>query len=90
VRLRWTPAAADDLQTIHDYLALHHPEYRETTIRNLYTSIAELKQFPYKGREGREQGTLELLFSPLPYVGVYRIRNDAVEILRIYHGAQSR
>jgi len=27
MRLRWTPAAADDLESISDYLALHLPSF---------------------------------------------------------------
>jgi plasmid stabilization system protein ParE len=34
------------------------------------------------------RGRRELVFSPLPYIAVYRIRLDAVEIIRIYHSAQ--
>jgi len=32
-------------------------------------------------------GRRELLFPPLPYIAVYQVK-DAVEISRIYHGAQ--
>jgi plasmid stabilization system protein ParE len=28
------------------------------------------------------------VFSPLPYVAVYRVRDEAVEIARVLHGAQ--
>jgi plasmid stabilization system protein ParE len=28
MRIRWTPAAAADLQNISDYLKEHHPRYR--------------------------------------------------------------
>lgn len=88
--IRWTPAAAADLQRIHDYLKEHHPRYCEATIRRIYAAIRDLKQWPNRGRTGREQGTRELTFSPLPYVAVYRVKGEAVEILRIVHGAQDR
>jgi toxin ParE1/3/4 len=45
---------------------------------------------PYRGRPGREEGTRELLFPPLPYIAVYRVNKDAIEVLRIYHPAQDR
>jgi addiction module RelE/StbE family toxin len=88
--IRWTPAAAADLQGINDYLREHHPRYREATVRRIYAAILDLKQLPNRGRTGREQGTRELTFSPLPYVAVYRIKENAVEILRIVHGSQDR
>ena len=56
----------------------------------MYSSIQSLKEWPYRGREGREEGTREILFLPLPYIAVYRVREQAVEVLRIYHGAQDR
>jgi plasmid stabilization system protein ParE len=86
--VRWTPAAALDLQSINDYLKDHHPHFREATIRKLYGAIQSLKEWPHLGRVGREEGTRELLFSPLPYVAVYRVNQDSIEVLRIYHGAQ--
>jgi ParE toxin of type II toxin-antitoxin system, parDE len=45
MRIRWTPAAADDLQRISDYLSDHHPHYRQETIRKIYSSIQALKQW---------------------------------------------
>jgi len=31
----------------------------------------------------------ELVFAPLPYIVVYRVKSGTVEIARIYHGAQN-
>ncbi|MBV9507024.1 MAG: type II toxin-antitoxin system RelE/ParE family toxin [Acidobacteriia bacterium] len=90
MRIRWTPAAAADLQHISDYLKEHHPHYRQPTMRKLYDTIRALKQWPRRGRPGREEGTREILFQPLPYVAVYRVREATVEVVRIYHGAQDR
>ena len=43
---------------------------------------------PNRGRPGHRSGTRELLLSPLPYIVVYRVKDETVEILHIYHGAQ--
>ena len=90
MRIRWTPAAAADLQDISDYLKENHPEYRQRTMRKLYETIRGLKEWPQRGRIGSEEGTRELLFPPLPYVAVYRVIGQSLEILHIYHGAQKR
>jgi toxin ParE1/3/4 len=90
MRIRWTPAAADDLQHISDYLKEHHPHYRQATIRKVYAAIKSLNEWPHRGRLGREEGTRELMFLPLPYIAVYRVKEQDIEILRIYHGAQDR
>jgi toxin ParE1/3/4 len=60
MRIRWTPAAAADLQSISDYLKDHHPRYRDPTMRKLYRTIRALKEWPGRGRPGREEGTREI------------------------------
>ena len=90
MRIRWTPAAAADLERISDYLKANYPHYRRPTMRKLYDGVQSLQKYPYRGRRGQEEGTNELLFPPLPYIVVYRVTHQAVEILRAYHGAQRR
>ena len=88
MRLRWTPAAAQDLEAIKRYLDFHLPHLSKTTILRLYDGIRELKSRPARGRPGRFLGTRELILSPLPYIVVYRIHDEAIEVLHIHHGAQ--
>lgn len=90
MRIRWTPAAAADLQHINDYLKEHYPQYRQPTIRKLYETIRRLKDAPYRGRPGSEEGTREILFPPMPYIAVYRVREQSIEVLRIWHTKQDR
>ena len=90
MRIRWTPAAAADLEQIGDYLKDRHPQHRQPTVRKLYEAIRSLKEWPHGGRLGREDGTRELLFPPLPYIAVYRVKEQSIEVLRIYHAAQDR
>ncbi len=40
------------------------------------------------GRTGRISGTRELVFPGLPYVVVCLIKEEVIEVIRIYHGAQ--
>jgi toxin ParE1/3/4 len=90
MRLRWTPAAADDLESIRDYLALHLPSFAQSTILEIYQTILALRSTPFRGRAGREEGTRELVMPRLPYIVVYRVKDNYFEILHIYHGAQHR
>jgi toxin ParE1/3/4 len=90
MRIRRTPPAVADLQGISDYLNEHYPHYRQPTMRKLYDRIRSLKNTPHLGRPGRIKGTRELLFVPMPYVAVYRIHGQSIEVWRIYHTAQQR
>jgi plasmid stabilization system protein ParE len=57
-------------------------------VQALYDAASTLQTFPERGRISRRRGARELLFSPWPYILVYRIKADAVEISRIWHAAQ--
>jgi toxin ParE1/3/4 len=81
-------AAANDLESISIIFTINIPSctaYCALPLRG----IRELSRFPLQGRPGREPGTRELILSGLPYVIVFRTRDQVVEILRIYHGSQN-
>lgn len=88
MRIRWTVPAADDLENIKNYFQQQSPHFAEPTIRVIYQRIRSLKLAPHKGRPGHRSGTRELPLTPLPYVVVYRVKAEAIEILHIHHGAQ--
>lgn len=86
--LRWTAAAAGDLENISAYLFEKFPEHAERLLRRLFDRIAGLKTFPHRGRIGKKPGTRELVIDALPYIVIYEIRRDTLHIVRILHGAQ--
>jgi toxin ParE1/3/4 len=89
MRIRWTEPAVRDLTQIADYLEDHAGSSVACRIAlSIYERVEALAQFPEQGRTGRRSGTRELVLSGLPYLAVYRLRGDAIEILRILHGAQ--
>jgi toxin ParE1/3/4 len=90
MRIRWTPAAANDLEQIGEYLAKHQPHLAHSTIVELYDTARTLKTSPNRGRPGREECTRELIHTRLPYIIVYRVKEQAIELLRIYHSARQR
>jgi toxin ParE1/3/4 len=55
----------------------------------VYDGCDQLMEFPHMGRPSRRMdGRRELVFPPLPYIAVYQVKENAVEISRIFHGAQ--
>jgi toxin ParE1/3/4 len=88
MRIRWTVPAAEDLEGIKNYLVKHYPQFAETTVRTIYERIHALKGALNRGRPGHRSGTRELTLAPLPYIVVYSVKAEDVEILHIYHGAQ--
>lgn len=86
--IRWTPEASSNLEHIGLRIAEDSPEAALKTVRTIFERIEQLATFPNRGRIGREDGTRELVFSPLPYIAVYRVKESTIEILHIWHGAQ--
>jgi addiction module RelE/StbE family toxin len=88
MRIRWTGDAANDLEQICRHIQRHNPSAARSVIRTITDGIGDLKRFPRLGRLGQVENTRELVFPSLPYIVVYRIKDDNAEVLRIYHGAQ--
>jgi toxin ParE1/3/4 len=89
MEVRWSLPAAEDLERICERIERDNPEAARRVARTIYEGCARLKEFPRLGRaSSRMAGRRELVFSHLPYIAVYRVTEDAVEISRIFHGAQ--
>lgn len=89
MRICWTQPAVDDLTVICDYLQEHEsPALAQRVAQTVYGAAQSLSQFPKKGRPGREPDTRELVIQRYPYIVVYRVRADAVEIIRVLHTSQ--
>jgi toxin ParE1/3/4 len=83
MQVRWTAPAAEDLRRITRRIQRDNPTAARQVAKNLYESGMSLETMPNRGRIA---GTREFVVTP--FILVYRIKADAVEILRIYHGAQ--
>jgi len=88
MEVRWSPEAGNDFVRIIEYIRAQNPDAALRMARNIYRTVATLKHHPRRGRAGRVNGTRELVLAPLPYVVVYRVLADAVEVARVLHGAQ--
>lgn len=88
MRVRWTTPAAHDLYRITRRIRRDNPEAAREVAQALYDGCESLATMPYRGRNGRRPNTREFIFPDLPYIAVYRVVEDVVEILHFYHGAQ--
>jgi len=89
MRIRWTESAVQDLKNICDYIGERSgPAEARRIALKIYQGLDSLTEFPRRGRPGRKPDTREFVFQGLPWLAVYRVREDVVEINRILHGAQ--
>ncbi len=89
MRVRWTSDAAADLTQIVEHIRAQDPEAALRVARVIYNGIAALRTFPNRGRVGLAANTRELVFAPWPYIAVYQIVEDQVQVLRIRHASRN-
>ena len=73
-----------------DYIALDNPLAAISQDEEIEQQTNLLIEQPKMGRAGRVRGTRELVISRTPFIAVYRIEGERIEILRFLHGAQKR
>ena len=88
MEIRWSIPAIGDLEHIFARIEKENPTAAREIVKAIYEGCEALKEFPHRGRPGRIRGRRELVFPSLPYIAVYQVKEHAVEISRIYHGAQ--
>lgn len=79
MQVRWTRPAAQDLERIALHIRQNNPAVALRVARTIYDRCMGLQMFPNRGRNCRIAGTRELIFAPLPYIAVYRVKDDRVE-----------
>jgi toxin ParE1/3/4 len=90
MKIRFTPAALDDLIGIRDYLVEQRGEVQATRVgARIRASIDLLLQFPYAGYIGEVPGTRVRKVTGQPYVVIYRVTSAAIEIVHVYHERQN-
>jgi toxin ParE1/3/4 len=84
----WTDRALADVEAAAAWVARHSPLAAQRLARRLIEAGDGLEQFPMRGRDiGRGRRELPLVW---PFVIRYRVHNDRVDILEVWHGARDR
>ena len=86
--VRWTRSAADDLESIVNFIRADNAEAAHRVGRKLYSAAESLSSMPRRGRAGQVEGTRELILARLPYIIVYQVLERDVRIIRVRHAAQ--
>ncbi len=86
--VRFSPAAARDLEEIGDYIHEHNPPAAYRFIRELRGRCRKLSDAPLKGVARPEFGETLRSFPYRRYVVFYSISEQEIRIERIIHGAR--
>lgn len=88
MRVKWLRIALANLDAEAEYIAQDNPDAAARTVTAIHRAVDNLRRLPSIGRPGRVLGTRELVVPGTPYIVPYRVRNNAVEILRVFHGSR--
>ena len=88
--VRFTQIARADIAAIFEYISRDNPSAARHVVTAIENATDRLSQFPQSGRIGAIETTRELVVPRLPFIVVYRVINDTVEIIAVFHAAQDR
>jgi addiction module RelE/StbE family toxin len=88
MKIEWSPEAAGDFTEIVSYIHERNSSAAGRVAHTIYDSVTSLEAFPDRGRPGRIEGTRELVLAPLPFIVIYRVKQNVVAVARVLHGSQ--
>ena len=83
--IKWLDDAIYDLQALRQYIALDKPTAANRMAKRIINMVSLLSEQPNLGRFGRVPHTRELIVTGTPYIIPYRVKNNTIEILRVFH-----
>jgi toxin ParE1/3/4 len=89
MKIRWSPTAVSDLESIREYIAKENPTAARKVAIRIKESVNRLSSFPLSGRAGRVPETRELVMPGTSFIAAYTIQGDEVQIAAVLHGKQN-
>jgi toxin ParE1/3/4 len=88
LRVKWIRRALLDLEEVEAYIARGNPAAAAEVALNIARAVSLLQEQPGIGRAGRVPGTRELVIPDSPFIVPYRVKDNIVQVLRVYHASR--
>jgi toxin ParE1/3/4 len=88
VKIVWLIEAENHRDAAIEYIALDSLSAALNQLDEIATQTSRLAEHPMLGRSGRVNGTRELVINRTPFLVIYRIHTETVQILEFLHGSQ--
>lgn len=88
--MRWSKEARADLIEARRFVAENNPRAAAKLAARIVDVVEHLERNPRMGRDGFLPGTRELVVTTTPYIVVYEVLHDHVNILGVAHGRMDR
>ncbi|MBD2267924.1 type II toxin-antitoxin system RelE/ParE family toxin [Anabaena sp. FACHB-1391] len=85
MQVKWLRRALRNLEQARNYVFQDNPTAAQELIIKIQNAANQLQNYPFMGKNGRVEGTRELIISNSPYILIYRVKEESVEVLRILH-----
>lgn len=83
MRLFWTQSAVRDLSEARAYISAEDPGAAARVAHRILEVAAMISDTPRIGKPGRALGTREMSVPSTPYVIIYRLKAETLEVLRV-------
>ena len=90
MRVKWTRRALREQDEAFEWIVAENPTAAAEVIDRLRAATRLLSEQPRLGHPGHISGTREFVVNRTPYVVIYRIGSDQIEILAVMHHARER
>ena len=88
MRVRGSRTALRNLDEEAKDIATDGPDGVRTVVQRVLDAVGSLSEQPSLGRPGRVPGTRELVVRKTRYIVPYRVKDDVIEVLRVFHASR--
>jgi len=90
MRIVWADSARRDLDDAIAFLEQRSRSGADRVGERIVSVVALLERFPRLAPASRHRGLRQLVITRTPYIVVYRVETDQVEIRAVVHARQKR
>ena len=84
----WLPTALKNLQEIKNYIEAESPQSAKIVADQTKKTVSFLQENPHIGKPSLVDGFREMQVSKLPFVIPYKVINNTIIIVRVFHTKQ--
>lgn len=89
MNIRWTKPFTQNLESARLYIMAEDPQAAASVLKRILGTLNTLSLFPESGKENKQKiGTRHIPIPKTPFVIAYRIKNNTVELLALWHQSQ--
>jgi addiction module RelE/StbE family toxin len=86
VLINWSQSSRQDiLEVLAYFTSIEEDATGKNIVSTIIGSTDRLLSYPLSGKPGRSAETREIVVKKIPYVIIYKINADRIEILRVLH-----